>query len=140
MRPRVGNAQCGMGNAEPGRAMTLPHDWLVSPTEAANIQRRMREHLVMQAPVGFAPRLVAGADISLDVPSRFAPERPVDNRAYAGIVVIDRETMKTTEEATAVAEISFPYVPGLLSFRELPSVAQAWAALRVRPDVLIFDG
>ncbi|HKG96110.1 MAG TPA: endonuclease V [Gemmatimonadaceae bacterium] len=120
--------------------MPLPHSWSVSPTEAAEIQRRMRGHLVMQAPPGFAPRLVAGADISLDVPSRFAPDRPVDNRAYAGIVVIDRETMETAEEATAVAEITFPYVPGLLSFRELPAVAQAWDALRTRPDVLIFDG
>jgi deoxyribonuclease V len=120
--------------------MSLPHSWNVTPTEAAEIQRRMRDRLVLEPPAGFAPRLVAGADISLDAPSRFAPDRPLDNRAYAGVVVIDRETMATAEEATAIAEITFPYVPGLLSFRELPAVAQAWERLRARPDVLIFDG
>ena len=120
--------------------MPIDHSWSVSPTEAAEIQRRMRDRLVMRPPDGFAPRLAAGADISLDVPNRFAPERPVDNRAYAGVVVIDRESMQTVDEATAVAEVTFPYVPGLLSFRELPAVAVAWARLRTRPDVLIFDG
>jgi deoxyribonuclease V len=44
------------------------------------------------------------------------------------------------DEASAAVDIPFPYVPGLLSFRELPTIVTAWAGLRVRPDVLIFDG
>jgi deoxyribonuclease V len=74
---------------------------------------------------------VAGADISIARES---------THGYAGIVTIDASTMRTTEEATAAVEITFPYIPGLLSFRELPAVARAWEGLTRRPDVLIFDG
>ena len=105
--------------------------WNVTVSEAVALQRELRDRLVLHPPPGFAPRLVAGADISLDRD---------DPRGYAGIAVIDRETMETVDEATATAALGFPYVPGLLSFRELPLVEPAWARLRVRPDVLVFDG
>lgn len=105
--------------------------WNVTVSEAVALQRELRDRLVLHPPPGFAPRFVAGADISLDRD---------DPRGYAGIAVIDRETMETVDEATATAAIGFPYVPGLLSFRELPLVEPAWARLRVRPDVLVFDG
>ena len=105
--------------------------WNVTVSEAVALQRELRDRLVLHSPPGFAPRLVAGADISLDRD---------DPRGYAGITVIDRETMETVDEATATAALGFPYVPGLLSFRELPLVEPAWARLRVRPDVLVFDG
>ncbi|HVE79376.1 MAG TPA: deoxyribonuclease V [Gemmatimonadaceae bacterium] len=109
----------------------LDHPWDVSVPEAVSIQRRLRDRVVPHPPLGFAPRLVAGADISLD---RGSP------RGYAGVVVIDARTMETVDEATAGVELPFPYVPGLLSFRELPAVARAWAGLATRPDVVIFDG
>jgi deoxyribonuclease V len=86
---------------------------------------------VLQPPEGFAPRLVAGADVSMTRGS---------DRGVAGIVVIDSFSMDTVDEASAAVDIPFPYVPGLLSFRELPTIVTAWAGLRVRPDVLIFDG
>ena len=95
------------------------------------LQQELRDHVVLEPPAGFRPRLVAGADVSV---SRFA------TTGYAGIVVIDVETMATVDEATARAELRFPYVPGLLSFRELPALLLAWERLRVRPDVLLFDG
>lgn len=109
----------------------LTHSWEVSVAEAMEIQRRLRDRVVMHPPPGFAPRLVAGADISIERGS---------TQGYAGVVVIDAATMETVEVATAVVEIAFPYVPGLLSFRELPAVAAAWARLTHRPDVVIFDG
>ena len=107
------------------------HPWDVTPGEAARLQRELRERLVLRPPAGFSPRRVAGADISHGKGS---------NHAYAGIVVIETDSMQTVEEAGAVAELRFPYVPGLLSFRELPAVAEAWGGLTERPDVLIFDG
>ena len=107
------------------------HDWDVAVGEAMTIQRRLRERLVPHPPAGFAPRLVAGADVSME---RFG------HRGYAGIVVIDLETMETVETASAVADLPFPYVPGLLSFRELPVLAEAWRQLTRRPDVVVFDG
>jgi deoxyribonuclease V len=105
--------------------------WDVTVPEAVAIQRDLRGRLVSTPPPDFAPRHVAGADISLDRD---------DPRGYAGIVVIDRASMETVEEATASGELGFPYVPGLLSFRELPLITRAWAQLRTRPDVVIFDG
>ena len=106
-------------------------NWNVTIPEAVALQRELRDRLVLRPPPGFAPRLVGGADVSLDRD---------DPRGWAGIAVIDRSNMDTVDEATATAEISFPYVPGLLSFRELPILERVWERLRVRPDVLVFDG
>jgi deoxyribonuclease V len=111
--------------------MTRLDDWSVSPTEAVAIQRRLRDLVVPHPPPGFAPRLVAGADVSV---ARFA------STGYAGVVVLDHETRETVDEAGARVELAFPYIPGLLSFRELPALVRAWERLSVRPDVLIFDG
>jgi deoxyribonuclease V len=74
---------------------------------------------------------VAGADVSIE---KFS------TRGYAGIVVIDASTMQTVDEAKAAVEIRFPYVPGLLSFRELPALQRAWDLLVIKPEALIFDG
>ncbi|MBX6365365.1 MAG: endonuclease V [Gemmatimonadetes bacterium] len=105
--------------------------WRVSVPEATQLQKRLRERLVPHPPADFAPRLVAGADMSM---ARFG------SRGYAGIVVIDAETMETVETATSIVDLEFPYVPGLLSFRELPAIVAAWERLETRPDVVIFDG
>lgn len=59
---------------------------------------------------------------------------------YAGFVVIDARTQETVATATASTPLTFPYVPGLLSFRELPVLIEAWRQLTVRPDVIILDG
>jgi deoxyribonuclease V len=107
------------------------HTWDVSVREAIALQDELRSRVVPRPPSGFAPRLVAGADISIE---KFS------TRGFAGIVVVDAKTMETVDQATAVVEIGFPYVPGLLSFRELPAVQRAWDALDTKPDVVIFDG
>ena len=90
-----------------------PDTWNVTPAEAREIQLRLRERLITHPPRGFAPRLVGGADLSIQ---RFG------RRGYAGIVVIDAETMETVDEATAAVDVTFPCIPGLLSFRELPAI------------------
>lgn len=105
--------------------------WQVSPAEARRLQERLREQLVLRPPPDFRPRLVAGADVSMARGSA---------RGYAGIAVLEAATLAPVEEAAAAVELRFPYVPGLLSFRELPAVAAAWERLERRPDVLIFDG
>ncbi|MCP3138808.1 deoxyribonuclease V [Pyxidicoccus xibeiensis] len=105
--------------------------WDVTPSEAVALQRRLREHLVLRPPPGLKVERVAGADIST--------EKGRDT-GFGGIVVLDAGTLAPVAQAGAAVELRFPYVPGLLSFRELPIVAAAWARLTVRPDVLIFDG
>jgi deoxyribonuclease V len=105
--------------------------WPTTPAEAIALQREIAARRIPHPPPGFAPRRIGGADISME---RFG------TRAFAGIVVIDAETMRTTEEATAESELAFPYIPGLLSFRELPALEPVWDRLSRAPDVLIFDG
>ena len=109
----------------------LLHRWDVSIEEAADIQRGLRARLVLEPPAGFAPRLAAGADVSSEKTS---------DRLYAGFVVIDLSDFSTVAESTAISEARFPYVPGFLSFREIPALAAAWERLTVRPDVLVLDG
>lgn len=76
-------------------------------------------------------RTVAGLDVSFD---------RGDDTLYAGIVVVRLPDLETVAEAGIVARARFPYVPGLLSFRELPALLQAWEKLPAEPDAAMFDG
>ncbi len=98
--------------------------------EAREIQAQLRERVLFQPPQRFAPRRVAGADVAFD---------KARNLAFAGVVVIDLDTMETVETATAAVPIHFPYVPGYLSFRELPALVEAWKSLKGRPDLAVLD-
>src|SRR5690606_26757614 len=59
---------------------------------------------------------------------------------YAGIVVLKFPSLEVVETAGVVSETKFPYIPGLLSFREIPALLEAWEKLQTEPDVLICDG
>ena len=108
-----------------------PRRWDLTVAEARERQQALRARLVTHPPPGFTPRYAAGADVSVERFKHFG---------YAALVVIDLRTMETVDQAAAAAELRFPYVPGYLSFRELPPLEAAWRALRVRPDVVVFDG
>ena len=111
--------------------MPVARDFPTTIDEAVQVQERLRAQVVLRPPPGFAPRLVAGLDVSME---RDATE------CVAGIVVLALPTLEVADQATAVAAVPMPYVPGFLAFRELPAVALAWDRLRTRPDVLVFDG
>lgn len=98
--------------------------------EAREVQEGLRERIVFRPPPGFAPRTVAGADVAFD---------KARNLAFAAVVVIDLDSLETVEAATATTPITFPYVPGYLSFRELPVLVAAWEGLRERPDLVVLD-
>ena len=76
------------------------------------------------------PRLIAGADV--------AYEKKL-NRCFAVIVLIELPSLEVVEQVTAEASIRFPYVPGLLSFREGPAAVAAFRRLRNRPELIMFD-
>lgn len=76
-------------------------------------------------------KLIAGADISYP---RFSP------RAVAGVVVLSWPGMQVVETRTVAGAMAFPYVPGLLSFREGPLLLRAFELLRTEPDLIFFDG
>ncbi|HZH16526.1 MAG TPA: endonuclease V [Archangium sp.] len=107
------------------------HGWNLSPKQAVVLQRELRERLILRPPPGMKVERVAGADISM---SRG------EDTAYGGLVVLDAGSLEPMAKVSAAVKLLFPYVPGLLSFRELPVLSEAWARLNVRPDVLIFDG
>jgi deoxyribonuclease V len=90
----------------------------------------MRARLVLRGGPR-APRLIAGADVAYDKASA---------RCFAAVVLMRAPALEVVEEAAADAPISFPYVPGLLTFREGPAVLAAFRKLRQRPDVVLFDG
>lgn len=108
----------------------LANSWSVDPAEAKEIQERLRKQLIL-SPLKENCQLVAGADISFN---KYEPT------VYAGIVVLDIKTLKPVAHALAITEVHFPYVPGLLSFREIPALLEAWQMLELKPDVIMADG
>jgi deoxyribonuclease V len=98
--------------------------------EAVNMQVRLREQ-VREEPLNVGSiRLVAGTDITFERSG---------SRAWAGIVVLQLEELAIVEEVVVETQVRFPYVPGLLSFRESPPLLEAWAQLRAKPDVVLCD-
>ncbi|MDH6121511.1 deoxyribonuclease V [Kitasatospora sp. GAS204A] len=102
-------------------------------TEAAALaeQQRLRPLVEPHGPAPAPGALVAGVDVAYD------DER---NTVAAAAVLLDLATMEVVEESTAVGPVAFPYLPGLLAFRELPAVIDALAGLRRRPDLVVCDG
>ncbi len=106
------------------------HEWSLTPREAVELQKKLRER-VRITPLKKRIETVAGADISFN---KFDPT------IYAAVVVLRLPSLAVVEEVGVVGETRFPYVPGLLSFRESPSVLEAWAKLKTEPDAVMFDG
>ena len=104
------------------------HGWDVSPGEAVEIQRRLAP-LVREAPLDFeALRTVAGLDVSVR-----------EDRVRAAVVVYDVRAKAVVDQAIWEGPVAFPYVPGLLSFREVPAILPALERLRQLPDVYMLD-
>jgi deoxyribonuclease V len=105
------------------------HGWDLTPKEAVALQRELRDRVLVEHPSG-PLRTVAGADISFN---RFS------TTIYAAIVVVDLESLETIEQRGIVTETRFPYVPGLLSFRESPALLDVWRLLERTPDAVMID-
>jgi deoxyribonuclease V len=107
-----------------------PHAWNLSPREAAAVQRRLASRVRRQEPAGRI-RSVAGLDCAFTRDGE---------QCLAAVVVWDLERAEVMEECFAARPLRFPYVPGLLSFREAPALLAALRRLRLRPDALMVDG
>ena len=105
-----------------------PHSWSLSPKEAMATQRALAARVRMRAPRRRLRRL-AGIDCAFS-----------GDECLAVAVLWDLDSGETLEESRARRPLRFPYVPGLLSFREAPSILAALAGLRGKPDALICDG
>ncbi len=131
------------------------HPWNVSYKKAVEIQERLAESIVLTCATKNY-KYIAGADVS------YLPERTIQSGThrnefdeqtcrrssastkkrgmfYASVVVFELKTMKKVEEVTASGKVGFPYIPGLLSFRESPILLKAFAKIKSNPDVVILD-
>lgn len=102
--------------------------WDLSPEQAVEEQLRIRK-LLRHEPVKEV-NLVAGVDLSFSTPKS----------GNAVVVVMDLKTLQMVEYVKESCPIAFPYIPGLLAFREGPVFLKAWEKLRSKPDVVMFDG
>jgi deoxyribonuclease V len=106
------------------------HSWDIPLAEAPTLQKELAARLDLRSPLtGW--RLVAGADVSYN---RFS------TTFYAGVVVLRADDWSVVEAQGAVRESHFPYVPGLLSFREAPALLDAFAKVQSPVDAVMIDG
>ncbi len=106
------------------------HDWNLSPKSAVALQRELAPQLISDTPIALDRlKSVAGVDVSVR-----------GKRSRAAVVVMTYPQLETIEIARAERETNFPYIPGLLAFREGPVILDALRQLRCQPDAFIFDG
>jgi len=110
--------------------MTALHPWNLSASEAVALQKQLAPRVEI-APLSHPPKFIAGADLSFDKGS---------DEVWAGIVVLSFPELHIVEERGLQTRTPFPYVPGLLSFREAPAILEVWEQLETKPDVLVLDG
>jgi deoxyribonuclease V len=106
------------------------HDWRVSTSEARGIQMDLAGEVTRTGGIT-KPRLIAGVDISVN---RWA------KTGTAAVVVLSYPGLEPVEVKVVTDSLNFPYVPGLLSFREAPLILAACEKLTVTPDLLMVDG
>jgi len=107
-----------------------PHPWDLSPSEAIALQKRLASQVIRQGNLPH-PRYVAGVDVGFE-----------DNNqtTRAAVAVLSYPQLELIDHAIARRPTTFPYIPGLLSFREIPAILDALALLTIEPDVLLCDG
>ena len=106
----------------------MKFNWNLTPQEAIQAQQELRAKVLKENGFGEI-RTVAGVDAGF----------PQKNVARAAVVVLTYPNLKLIDQAQAEAQITFPYIPGLLAFREGPSVVAAFEKLETKPDLIIFD-
>lgn len=109
-----------------------PHPWDLSPAEAVALQRELASRVICDGdPSSDAVRYIAGSDVAFDKPH---------GRAVGAVVVLAWPSLETVETVTVEEPVRFPYVPGLLSFRETPILLAAFERLAHTPGLLMVDG
>ncbi|MBI3611103.1 MAG: deoxyribonuclease V [Nitrospirae bacterium] len=106
------------------------HPWNLTPKEAIEIQKKLSARIIREnhvKTVGY----VAGADMAV---SKNPP------LAYAGVVVLSFPDLQIVETQQTVLKLTFPYIPGLLAFRESPALLKTFEKLRHEPDLVMIDG
>ena len=103
------------------------HEWNVSPSEAMEIQQQLRDRVSTERDLGQV-NTVAGVDVSFK-----------GDVARAAVVILSYPELAPLDYSLAELPVEFPYIPGLLAFREAPAVLAALEKLKTEPDLFIFD-
>jgi deoxyribonuclease V len=112
--------------------LRLLHPWDVDYQKAVSLQNTLKKELILHDLAGTGSLdVIAGVDISYSRGS---------DLFFAAIVLLSYPDMEPIEDVHAVEKVSFPYIPGLLSFREGPVLLKAFKNLQQAPDLVIFDG
>lgn len=106
------------------------HRWDVTPAEARNIQEQLRDRVICEDRLDEIRR-VAGVDVGFEDGGKLT---------RAAVAILTFPDLEVRERSIARLPTSFPYVPGLLSFREIPAVLGAMEQLSELPDLLLCDG
>ena len=106
----------------------MHHPWNVPPKEGIAIQRRLARKVIRESSFR-KPSAIAGIDVAY-----------AGGRARAAVVLMRYPDLAVIERVVSQGPLTFPYVPGLLSFREGPVILQALSQLANPPELLIFDG
>ncbi len=106
------------------------HSWQVSTAQALDIQRRLAKQVSRNSEVT-APHFIAGVDISVG---------KAQGMATAAVVVLSYPELRLVETKVVQGKLDFPYIPGLLSFRESPLTLTACQELTITPDLILVDG
>jgi len=106
------------------------HPWDVTPQEAISIQRELREYVLCEDAMGEV-KTVAGVDVGFTQNGKIT---------RAALVVLGFPDFQPLEDSIAQIPTTFPYIPGLLSFREIPAILSALEQLSITPDLLLCDG
>jgi len=114
-------------NFEPMKKL---HSWNVSVEEAIQIQEALKDQIILKKPFSKV-RTIGGGDVAYS---------KNENRLFGAIVVLSFPDMEILDMATADGKIPFPYIPNLLSFREGPILIKTFQKLKIKADVMIYDG
>ena len=106
------------------------HRWDLAPTEAVKLQKALCSRLILEDRFG-ETRSVAGVDVGFENNGSIT---------RAAVSVLRFPSLEPIESALFRCKTTFPYIPGLLSFREIPAILQALSQLQHRPDMLLCDG
>lgn len=105
------------------------HEWNLTTEQAREVQKQLSPKIICSNLIT-QPRLIAGIDISIYRRSE----------GCAAVVLLDYPSLEIVESAFSEGEIRYPYVPGLLSFREAPLILEACRKLVRKPDLILVDG
>ncbi|MFQ6042074.1 MAG: deoxyribonuclease V [Candidatus Poribacteria bacterium] len=109
------------------------HPWRVTPAEARKIQQQLRQRVIMED-VFDEIHTVAGVDIGIK------KDKEKGEIAKAAVVILSYPQLELIDQIRVEQPLGFPYIPGLLSFRESPSIIAAFEQLSTEPDLIIADG